>query len=53
MLIRVAFAGVGGTDLAQRCGKFNPLPGSPPLPPRPGSATPRWFNYLERESPSE
>ncbi len=24
-----------------------------PLPPRPGSATPRWFNYLERESPSE
>eukprot|EP00656_Telonema_subtile_P011525 TRINITY_DN15718_c0_g1_i1.p1 TRINITY_DN15718_c0_g1~~TRINITY_DN15718_c0_g1_i1.p1 ORF type:complete len:361 (-),score=113.35 TRINITY_DN15718_c0_g1_i1:110-1192(-) len=29
VLIKVAFAGVGGTDLAQRRGNFNPKPGSP------------------------
>ena len=29
VLIRVAYAGVGGTDLAQRAGKFNPKPGAP------------------------
>ena len=29
VLIRVAYAGVGGTDLAQRAGKFNPKPDAP------------------------
>ena len=29
VLIQVAYAGVGGTDLAQRKGNFNPKPGSP------------------------
>lgn len=29
VLIRVAYAGMGGTDLAQRAGKFNPKPDAP------------------------
>ena len=29
VLIQVAYAGVGGTDMAQRKGNFNPKPGSP------------------------
>lgn len=30
VLIRVAYAGVGGSDFAQRRGGFNPAPGTPP-----------------------
>jgi len=30
VLIQVAYAGVGGTDFAQRKGNFNPKPGTPP-----------------------